>query len=125
MARPNTIEGRVLAWLNALDGDWITAQEAAQRIRPGMTWQQAKGALDRLRRRGLVQRLRAQMGYLPMYRLRPVGTDDCGGCRHVYRGEPDWECALGRRIAYSSFPRPMEPCAHYDDGSGGDSRDDA
>ena len=39
--------------------------------------------------------------------------------------EPDWECALGRGMADSAFPQPFEPCVHYDDGSGGDSRDDA
>ena len=75
MPHTETLESRVLAWLRTTDGAWITAQEAAYGTRPGMTWQQARGALDRLRKRGLVRRMRARGGWLPMYRLL-AGRDD-------------------------------------------------
>lgn len=124
MARTETMEARVLAWMETTDGNWITAQEAAQQIRPGIDWKQARGALDRLRKRGLVQRLRAQVGWLPTYRLRPRSTTDCGGCKHLLGDEPDWQCGLGRDLLDSSFPQPCEPCVHYDGGSGGGYRDE-
>ena len=54
-------------------------------------------------------------------------STDCCGCIHLFGDELGWTCNLGRDLMSGAMdiPEPIEPCVHYDDGSGGDSRDDA
>ena len=56
-----------------------------------------------------------------------MASTDCCGCIHLFGDELGWTCNLGRDLMSGAMdiPEPIEPCVHYDDGSGGDSRDDA